>query len=199
MIRPSALVRKRSTNQHDRGASAVEAALITPVVMLLLFGIIEFGIAFKDYLGVEAMVRAGVRTASAEPRLGGFAQNAVDQMVATGTVVPKQDIQQLWVYKANAGDDFPEGFSSYSDCTKCVKFTWDAGVKAFRPSVDNWAAVSQNACVKAVTGVMPDRIGVYVQVRHLSVSGIIRPLNISEASAMYLEPFPALQGCGPRP
>ena len=44
----------------DRGASAVEAAIVTPVVMAMLFGIIEFGFFFKDYLAVAAGVRAGV-------------------------------------------------------------------------------------------------------------------------------------------
>ena len=45
----------------ERGASAVEAAIVTPVVVAMLFGIIEFGMLFKDYLGTQAMLRAGVR------------------------------------------------------------------------------------------------------------------------------------------
>lgn len=185
---------------EERGASAVEAALVTPVVFALLIGILEFGIAFKDYLGVQAMVRSGVRTASAEPRLGSFAQDTVDRMVATGTVVPKQDIQQLWVYKANDTDDFPSGSSSFADCTTCVKFAWNATTKVFTPISNTWAASAQNACPRAVNANRPpDRIGIYVQLRHNSISGMIRPLTISEATAMYLEPYPTPLGCGPRP
>ena len=37
-----------------------------PVVLLIVFGIIEFGLAFKDSLSVSSSTRAGARTASAE-------------------------------------------------------------------------------------------------------------------------------------
>ncbi|NYG07692.1 Flp pilus assembly protein TadG [Phycicoccus badiiscoriae] len=167
---------------------------MTPVFVAMLFGIIEFGMLFKDYLGSQAMIRAGVRLASAEPRTATFAQDAANQMRQTGTVIQPGDIQALWVYKANATDDFPITYSNFSDCTVCVKFQWDSSLNKFTPSYTNWTASQQNACT-AASGGPPDRIGVYVRVRHNSITGIIGPVTISEASAMFLEPFPALSGC----
>ena len=41
-----------SRTRPERGASAVEAAIVTPVVVAMLFGIIEFGMLFKDWLAV---------------------------------------------------------------------------------------------------------------------------------------------------
>lgn len=186
----------RSGRRGDRGASMVEAAVVTPVVFAMLFGIIEVGMLFKDYLGTQAMIRAGVRIASASPRTTTYAQDTVNEVQRKATVLDPTSIQQLWVYKANADDDFPWGRSDFADCGTCVKFTWSAVSKKFVPQSSTWPATSQNACTPAAGG-PPDRIGVYARVAHPSMTGVIRSTTISEAAAMSLEPSPALTGCKP--
>jgi Flp pilus assembly protein TadG len=42
----------------------VEFALVLPILLLLLLGIIQFGIVFNNYLAVTDAVRAGARTAA---------------------------------------------------------------------------------------------------------------------------------------
>jgi TadE-like protein len=42
----------------------VEFALILPILLVVLFGIIQFGIAFNNYVALTDAVRAGARTAS---------------------------------------------------------------------------------------------------------------------------------------
>ena len=188
----------------DRGSSAVEAAIVTPVVMAMLFGIIEFGFFFKDYLAVAGGVRAGVRLASANPRNSSFAQNAANKVAASGQAMSLKDIQQLWVYKVDplpplgTGTDKPVGFTDFSNCTTCVKFRWDAGTNAFIPITGgpDWPASTQNACSSSSSGGPPDRIGVYIQLKHNAFTGLVfNTLNISEASVMTLEPMPVLTGC----
>lgn len=48
----------------EKGAVAVELALLLPILMLLLFGIIEFGIIFNRYTSVAHAAREGVRQLS---------------------------------------------------------------------------------------------------------------------------------------
>lgn len=48
----------------ERGASAVEFALIVPVLLALLFGIIDFGFWFADSINVRQGVREGARIGS---------------------------------------------------------------------------------------------------------------------------------------
>ena len=61
-----------------------------------------------------------------------------------------------------------------------------------------WDANTQNACSRAA-GKPDDRIGVYVKARHAPMSGIIPTIYVADSSALYLEPFPATEGCvGPR-
>jgi Flp pilus assembly protein TadG len=67
---------KRRHNQ--RGAEAVEFALITVVLFPLLFGIIQYGFFFNDFLQARQAVRLGARTAVVltTPACGGNAANS---------------------------------------------------------------------------------------------------------------------------
>lgn len=174
----------------------VEAAIVTPVVFAMLFGIMEMGMLFKDYLGAQAMIRAGVRIASASPRNSSYAQLAADEVQRKGTVIDPKAISELWVYQANSSDHFPRGRSDFGDCAVCVKFTWDVGTGRFTPLSSTWDASAQNACTPA-SGGPPDRVGVYARVEHPALTGIIGNTTISEGTAMSLEPFPAIAGCKP--
>lgn len=49
---------------EDRGAAALEFALVVPVLLLLIFGIIEFGLAFQAQLALTHGAREGARLAA---------------------------------------------------------------------------------------------------------------------------------------
>jgi len=53
--------RKRSS---DRGAAAVEFALVTPVLLIVVFGIIDFGRLLNAQLQVSEAAREGARASS---------------------------------------------------------------------------------------------------------------------------------------
>lgn len=47
--------------RHDKGAAMVEIALILPLLLVLLFGIIEFGRAYNATISMQAAAREGAR------------------------------------------------------------------------------------------------------------------------------------------
>jgi Flp pilus assembly protein TadG len=55
--------RARSRAHGDDGAALVEFALVMPVLFLLLFGIVEFGINMNDYQSLRQGVRDAARQA----------------------------------------------------------------------------------------------------------------------------------------
>ena len=61
----------RAPRRADRGQSTVEFALIVPVFMLLLLGLLEFGMAFDHTITLSYATREGARTASALVNGGG--------------------------------------------------------------------------------------------------------------------------------
>ena len=57
-----------SFSHHDikseRGQSMTELAMILPLLLILVFGIIQLGLAFNNYLAVTDAIRAGARKAT---------------------------------------------------------------------------------------------------------------------------------------
>ena len=53
----------RSQLRCRRGTSTVEFALVLPLLLVLLFAIIEFGFLFKDQMAVQQAAREGARAA----------------------------------------------------------------------------------------------------------------------------------------
>ena len=47
--------------KDKKGQSTVEFALVLPVLLLIIFGIIEFGFIFNAYVSVAALAREGAR------------------------------------------------------------------------------------------------------------------------------------------
>lgn len=182
--------------RRERGASAVEAAVVTPVVFLMIFGIIEMGMLFKDYLSVGTMARTGVRTASAMPRDADYADSTIKTILASGSAMPYANVEELWIYRANDTDNYPKGQSSWVCSTKCLRYQWSSGTNSFVKISGTWNAQDMNACSRAL-GRPDDRIGVYVRAKHDSISGIMPNVKIAESAALYLEPFPSsdLAGC----
>ena len=58
------LLRRRRQN-NERGAALVEMAMVTPLLVLLVFGILEFGLAFRDRLTVSNATQSAGRVAAA--------------------------------------------------------------------------------------------------------------------------------------
>jgi len=50
--------------KNEKGASAVEFALILPILIMLVFGIFQFGIAYNNYIALTHAAREGARLAA---------------------------------------------------------------------------------------------------------------------------------------
>lgn len=75
--------------KDETGAAAVEFALVLPILILLLFGIIQFSIAYNRSQGLHAAAREGARVAS----LPHTTRSAIDQRIrdALDGVIPHPD------------------------------------------------------------------------------------------------------------
>lgn len=75
--------RGRRGLHREQGASAVELALIFPLVSLFLFGIIEFGVAFLQVQSIRTGVREGGRAAAVGSLVPQTQQTTVDASVGS--------------------------------------------------------------------------------------------------------------------
>ena len=58
------MTNKKFRKKREQGQTMAEFALVLPVLAILLFGVIQFGITFNNYLAVTDAVRAGARQAA---------------------------------------------------------------------------------------------------------------------------------------
>jgi Flp pilus assembly protein TadG len=66
-------MRNRIRFRNERGQTMTEFALVLPILAVLLFGVIQFGIVFNNYVTLTDAVRAGARKGA----VGRFAANPV--------------------------------------------------------------------------------------------------------------------------
>lgn len=202
---------RRRRERSERGAVVVEAALVTPLLMLLIFGIIEMALLMKDDVALTSAVRNGGRIASANADAGPggvaaldgsclspctpgnspmFAQMAANAIQTAGSALPKDSIQELWIYKANdKGYPGANGNTVMSCGTNCVKFKWQANDDQFRYFSGSWASTSVNACANS----NPDVVGVYLRAEHSFLTGFFSDgLTIDDHAVFTFEPLPTL-------
>lgn len=61
-------MRKSISLRNQQGQSLTEFALVLPILAMLLFGIIQFGIVFNNYITLTDATRAGARKAAVSRR-----------------------------------------------------------------------------------------------------------------------------------
>lgn len=89
---------------RERGAALIELAIAFPILTLLVFGLVEFGVTYNDYISI----RDGVRQAAREGSVGNFGPAATTGAPChlTGAEAASDNIQRLiCLTKAEIGLD----------------------------------------------------------------------------------------------
>ena len=187
----------------------MEAAFMSPVLVLILFGIVEMSLLMRDGISVASSVRTGARVASVSAAAGpggcaggadappcvpakapALAQAAADAIQRGASTMPRDSIQYIYVYRANAaGYPFPAANRDISACTtECVRFAWAPSVDRFRYVDGTWDSKTINACVNDVNRMA---VGVAMQAKHKWVTGLFgTTMGLDDRTVMQFEPLP---------
>lgn len=200
----AALVRSRSRSARpaERGVSVVEAAFVTPVFFVLIFGVLEMGLLVNSYLSTSNMTRTSTRVASAvgdqyEADLAIL--NSVtsgDSMMVSGT------LRTVVVFLASGPDaEVPAACKAASVVGSCNRYTGAdlAGSLALPPESTQFgcgpAAQDRFWCPndrkRDLQGPKspPDHVGVWIEVEHRYLTGIFgRTFTITDQVVMRMEP-----------
>jgi Flp pilus assembly protein TadG len=187
---------RRHRQRGDRGAAIVEAAIGTVLFFTLLFGVAEFGLAFKDYLSMSAAVRDGARIATTQGR------NTATDFLIIKTVkqrmpaVATGNIQRIVVFKATGPSSTIDSINATCKTTSVANVCNSYGPTDFTrpqtdftgttPSPDRFWAPS--ARKDALSG-PPDYVGVWVQISHKGITGLMKLSDTySDDVVMRIEP-----------
>ena len=91
-----------------RGIATVELAIVAPLLILLLFGIIEFGLIVKDMVGLNQAAREGARTAA----VGATPTTIDSRIAASAPTIDTGQITELYEYRS-----YDQDTSSWGDWT----------------------------------------------------------------------------------
>ena len=83
---------RKSTWGSDRGAAAVEFALVFPVLILVLIGIIEYGAVFNTQLMLTSAAREGARTMAVTGNVGQARTAVIDAALGLTPALTAADI-----------------------------------------------------------------------------------------------------------
>lgn len=200
-----------------RGAVIIETALVAPLLILIVLGIVEMVFLRQDDAALSSLVRAGGRSAASAlvehpsqsiqpsqfctaprcsvhnaPALADAAAAAIEQ---THAALPKDAIEELWVYKANPqGYPGDAGNTHFGSCVdSCVVYRWSPEHHAFDYVSGTWRADDINACPDA-----EDNVGVYLKANHSFPAGLFaRGVDISDHAVFSFEPLGS-GGCASR-
>jgi Flp pilus assembly protein TadG len=168
----------------ERGAAALEFALLLPMLVLLSFGIVEFSSAYHDSSVAADAARAGARVGSAMATQAGMPAAVASAVNSAVSTLPGTVPKELWVYKANAAG-YPGSGSSFSSCaTNCIKYTYSSSSKSFNSSTGSWPTTAQQVCTQPY-----DQIGVYVKLQHPFVTGLFgASVTLTDHAVFRFEP-----------
>lgn len=182
----------RSRLRGDDGSALIEAAIITPVFIYTLFGILELGLLFKDYLAIGAATQDGARTAAILGNAPDTDYQIIQSMKKSLSPIGNSQIRNVVVWHATSpASSVPSG------CTAAVSRTQISGANGcnvYTPTDDfgyppndpvvgalyNCTATgfSKGYCPAtrhtALTGVNspPDYLGITVTVNHTYLTGL---------------------------
>lgn len=187
-------MRKRIGRKVERGAALVEAAVVLPLLLLVVIAILELGLAFKDYLTVSYLSREGTRIGA----LAGDDQNADCAILrGLGELATPNDlarIDEVQIFRANqsTGAQIPgsTNVASYVDGRDPTICSVPAN-----PTIDGWsfsAVTWPPTSRQTVVGSQPlDIIGVRVILIRSWITGF-GPFSgdstIDESTITRLEP-----------
>ncbi|HET7846242.1 MAG TPA: TadE/TadG family type IV pilus assembly protein [Acidimicrobiia bacterium] len=180
----------------ERGATLVEAAIVYGLLFIALFAIVEFGLAFKDWLSVSHAAREGARAGATygdDPRADIQILRDIERTLAPAGIANGMRVR---VFKAAAGG--PSTSYTYTPGSDCSDNTippqspltgccdWTPCPEPFRDTytVPNWDPADRD--VEAPT---LDRIGVEVQFTHNWLTGyFVDSSDFTTATDFQIEP-----------
>ncbi len=166
--------RGSSRDAGNRGSTLIEAAIVLPVILLVVLGTVEIGLAFKDFLTVGAMSRDGARIAALSARDAESDCAVLKGIAAIGTQGDIDKIDDVQIYKAAEGTGSQGVTNTWTyklgeDPSICNVVTptlldgWSPGTMAYPPS-------SRNTTISATPPPL-DIIGVRITLTRSWITG----------------------------
>lgn len=182
----------RLKQRREKGATIVEAAIVYGLLFLALFAVIEFGLAFKDWLTVSHAAREGARAGATygnHPRADIQILNDVAATLAPASIANGMTVRIF--EPGGAGTDYT--YAPPGDCSDnspggtlvgCCE--WTPCPEPFR---DTYTTPAWDPVSRDVEAPVTDRIAVQVNFTHRWLTGFWAPdVDFTTTTDFQIEP-----------
>ena len=180
---------------RDRGAVAVEFAIVASLLVFLFFSVLEMGMLLRTRSVITDASREGARVAAAQPRVEDWQNQSLAAI--NGVVVSEgnEPIDYVVIYRANpnTGDHYLG--EDLETCTSsCWRYEWvGGGFEQKLGAAWDWDTIS--AC-GGITDT--DWLGVYVRGHHEWITGLLGTgREYTDTTVMRFEPMEVGDQCRP--
>lgn len=179
--------------RDEKGATLVEAAIVYGLLFLTIFAILEFGLAFKDWLSVSHASREGARAGATYGNDPTADIQILRDVEATLAPTAIDSGMMVRVFQAPAGASTTYTYTPGSDCSDnspgmilvdCCD--WTPCPEPFRDTymTPNWDPASRD-----IEAPITDRIGVEVQYTHQWITRLFgTTTDFTTATDFQIEP-----------
>ena len=182
----------RPRQLDDRGATIVEAAIVYGLLFLALFAVIEFGLAFKDWLSVSHAAREGARAGATygdDPRADIQTLNDIAATLAPASIANGMTVRIF--EPGGAGTDYT--YSPPGDCSDLSPGGTLVGCCEWTPCPEPFRATymtpTWDPAARDVEAPETDRIAVRVNFTHRWVTGFWAPdVDFTTTTDFQIEP-----------
>jgi Flp pilus assembly protein TadG len=115
--------------QQANGQAFVEFALVLPLLVMLLMGIVQFGLAFHNYLAITDATRVGARAAAVKRTAGACA-------AATTAIQNTVSAKQWSTISSRITCTTPDGTDTGDPVKITVTYPYSIGLPGFSASGD---------------------------------------------------------------
>lgn len=173
----------RKHRDNERGATLVEAAISYSLLFLTLFAVVEFGLAFKDWLSVGHAAREGARagaTFGQAPNTDILLLREVEDTLGLTGLPVGTDVTVFRANNPDINESTTYTFGTSPDCGTDPGWSgtpdplpgccnWDPCPEPGRPTYvePNWAPSDRD-----VEAPGTDRIGVTIEFQHEWITGL---------------------------
>ena len=181
---------RKGERPNERGAVLVESALIMPLILLLVFGIIEFSYAYVTSATMDDATRKAARVGSQVGQQSSYWDDIIEVAATEIRKAPNtSEPHQLWIYRANdlgyPGDEGNDDFSwdVFVNCytggpspPSCMVRNWDPEARTFTSAGLGFLGAPWNPTTHEICGEDLDRIGVAVTSHYSPITAIFDPI-----------------------
>jgi hypothetical protein len=177
--------------REDSGAVAIETALVTGLLLLIVLGAFEYGMAFRSWFGLSAASREGARVGASVGPIDGADCAILEAAAAALTSTSGNEVVTIKIFETDPGSGTQGAISTYRPLSSGAVDPGAGEILRCSTWVRTSPSTPWDETSRDNEGETRDWLGVEVAYQHNWITGFLwwnGSVEWTNRSVMHLEP-----------